>query len=66
MRNLSKLVLTRTAPNYSAILPFGTEEDVRASVQRLGRAILSGKRTGMIAQCSWETVTPLAQHDSGV
>lgn len=42
------------------ILPFGTEEDVRASVRRLGRAMLAQKRTGFIAQCSWETVTPLA------
>jgi hypothetical protein len=42
------------------ILPFGSEEDVRASVRRLGRAMLSGKRSGFVAQCSWETVTPLA------
>jgi uroporphyrinogen decarboxylase len=42
------------------ILPFGSEEDVRASVRRLGRAMLGKKRSGFIAQCSWETVTPLA------
>lgn len=42
------------------ILPYGTEEDVRESVRRLGRAMLSKKRTGFIAECSWETVTPLA------
>lgn len=47
------------------ILPFGTEEDVRASVRRLGRAMMTPKRTGFIAQCSWETVTPLANVIAG-
>lgn len=41
------------------ILPFGTEEEVRESVRRIGRAMLASKRTGFIAQCSWETVTPI-------
>jgi len=47
------------------ILPFGSEEDVRASVRRLGRAMLTPKRTGFIAQCSWETVTPLVNVIAG-
>jgi len=42
------------------ILPFGTEEEVRAGVRRMGKALLNKKRTGMIAELSWETVTPLA------
>ena len=41
-------------------LPFGTEEEVRAGVRRMGKALLGGKRTGMIAELSWETVTPFA------
>jgi len=40
------------------ILPFGTPEEVRQSVRRLGNALLKEKRTGLIAQFSWETVTP--------
>ena len=40
------------------ILPFGTEHDARAAVRRLGNALLHGKRTGMIAELSWETLTP--------
>ena len=40
------------------ILPFGTEEEVRASVRRLGKALFRPERTGLIAQFSWETVTP--------
>jgi uroporphyrinogen decarboxylase len=47
------------------ILPFGTEEDVRESVRRLGRAMMTPRRTGFIAQCSWETVTPLANVIAG-
>ena len=43
------------------ILPFGTEEEVRESVRRFGRALLTqGKRTGVIAELSWETATPLS------
>jgi len=42
------------------ILPFGTEEEVRESVRRIKKAILMPKRTGFIAELSWETVTPLA------
>jgi len=42
------------------ILPFGTEEEVRASVRRVKKAMLTPKRTGFIAQLSWETVTPLS------
>ena len=42
------------------ILPFGAEEEVRESVRRLGRALFKdGRRTGVIAELSWETVTPL-------
>ncbi|MCL2664822.1 MAG: hypothetical protein FWE82_04350 [Defluviitaleaceae bacterium] len=42
------------------ILPFGTEDEVRESVRRMGRALMpNGKRTGIIAELSWETVTPL-------
>ena len=40
------------------ILPFGSVEDVRESVPRLGRAFLSERRSGLVAQFSWETVTP--------
>jgi len=39
-------------------LPFGTPEEVRRSVRRLGNALLKRKRTGLIAQFSWETITP--------
>jgi len=42
------------------ILPFGTEEEVRESVRRIKRAMLTPKRTGFIAELSWETVTPLS------
>ncbi|MCL1796657.1 MAG: methyltransferase [Clostridia bacterium] len=41
-------------------LPFGAEEDVRADVRRLGAAMLAGKRSGLIAQLSFETLTPLS------
>lgn len=41
------------------ILPFGTVEEVREGVRRLKKAMLFKKRSGMIAQCSWETLTPL-------
>ena len=40
------------------ILPFGSEEDVRASVRRLGGALLGKGKSGLVAQFSWETVTP--------
>ena len=40
------------------ILPFGSEEEVRASVRRVGNAFLSKQRSGLIAQMSWETKTP--------
>ena len=40
------------------ILPFGTEDDVRASVRRLKKALFRPERTGVIAQFSWETLTP--------
>ena len=42
------------------ILPFGTEEEVRDSVRRIKKAMLTPKRTGFIAELSWETVTPLS------
>ena len=42
------------------ILPFGSEEEVRESVRRIKRAMLTPKRTGFIAELSWETVTPLS------
>lgn len=35
------------------ILPFGTTKDVRDAVGRLSKALLKGKRTGVIAQCEW-------------
>ena len=41
------------------ILPFGSEEDVRASVRRLGKAFLSERRSGLVAEMSWETKTPM-------
>jgi len=42
-----------------AILPFGSERDVREGVRRMGRALLrDGPRTGLFAELSWETVTP--------
>jgi hypothetical protein len=41
------------------ILPFGSEEDVRASVRRLGKAFLAKQRSGLVAEMSWETVTPM-------
>ncbi|MDR0474094.1 MAG: methyltransferase [Treponema sp.] len=40
------------------ILPFGTEEEVRESVRRIKKAFLTPKRTGFIAQLSWEMLTP--------
>ena len=40
------------------ILPFGAEGDVRAGVRRLEKALLGKKRSGLIAQLSWETLTP--------
>jgi len=42
------------------ILPFGTEDEVRASVRRLGKAFFRPERTGLIAQLSWETATPMS------
>ena len=47
------------------ILPFGTELEVRESVRKLGRLLISPKRTGFIAQCSWETLTPLTNVVAG-
>lgn len=47
------------------ILPFGTEDDVRASVRRIEKSMLGKKRSGFIAQCSWETVTPYANIIAG-
>jgi uroporphyrinogen-III decarboxylase len=42
------------------ILPYGTEAEVRASVQRLGKAVgFDHTRSGLIAQLSWEYVTSL-------
>jgi uroporphyrinogen decarboxylase len=35
------------------VLPFGTVEDVRNAVKRVAVSLLKGKRTGVIAQCSW-------------
>jgi hypothetical protein len=42
------------------ILPFGTEKEVRESVRRVKKAMLAPKRTGFIAQLSWEMLTPLS------
>lgn len=36
-----------------SILPFGTTSDVRNAVGRVAKAMLRGKRTGVIAQCEW-------------
>lgn len=40
-------------------LPMGTEEDVRKAVRRMGNSLLKKGHTGLIAQLSWETLTPL-------
>jgi len=40
------------------ILPFGSTDDVRQSVRRLTNALIKKKQSGLIAQLSWETVTP--------
>jgi uroporphyrinogen decarboxylase len=40
------------------ILPFGTPEDVRNAVARVAKAMLRGKRTGVIAQCEWGIKDP--------
>jgi len=41
------------------ILPWGTEDDVRKAVRRIGNALLKKGHTGLIAQLSWETGTSL-------
>lgn len=40
------------------ILPFGTTDDVRKAVGRVAKALLRGKRTGVIAQCEWGVKDP--------
>lgn len=40
------------------ILPFGTVTDVRKAVGRVAKALLKGKRTGVIAQCEWGVKDP--------
>jgi hypothetical protein len=35
------------------VLPFGSEEEVRNAVRRVAKALIKGKRTGIIAQCEW-------------
>lgn len=40
------------------ILPFGTPDDVRSAVRRVSKAVIKGKRTGVIAQCEWGTKDP--------
>ncbi len=40
------------------ILPFGTAADVRKAVGRAAKALLRGKRTGVIAQCEWGVKDP--------
>ncbi|MCL1887494.1 MAG: hypothetical protein FWF96_01310, partial [Kiritimatiellaeota bacterium] len=40
------------------ILPFGTEDDVRAAVRRVASALAGEKRTGIIAQCEWGINNP--------
>ena len=40
------------------ILPFGTVTDVRNAVGRVAKALLKGKRTGVIAQCEWGVKDP--------
>ena len=40
------------------ILPFGTVDDVRNAVTRVSKALIKGKRTGVIAQCEWGVKDP--------
>lgn len=40
------------------ILPFGTQLDVRNAVDRVARALIKDKRTGVISQCEWGTKDP--------
>lgn len=46
------------------ILPFGTPDEVRQSVRRYINALTKGKKTGVIAELSWETVTPYENVDA--
>ena len=39
------------------VLPFGTQEDVRMLVKRIEKTLLSKKKSGFIAQLSWENIT---------
>jgi hypothetical protein len=39
-------------------LSFGTEDEVRASVRRLKKAVMPQKKTGLIAHTEWETTIP--------
>ncbi len=39
-------------------LPFGTTDDVRVAVRRIGNNLLGPNKSGIIAECSWETVSP--------
>jgi uroporphyrinogen decarboxylase len=41
------------------ILSFGTPEQVRQAVDRVARALLPGRRTGVIAQCEWGLKDPM-------
>lgn len=40
------------------VLPFGSTEDVKNAVGRAAKALLRGKRTGVIAQCEWGIKDP--------
>jgi len=40
------------------ILPFGTAQEVRDAVDRVAKALLTRKRTGVIAQCEWGIKDP--------
>jgi len=54
----------RGEPDRQSILPFGSKEDVRAGVRRLESSFLAKQRSGLIAQFSWETVTPYENADA--
>lgn len=40
------------------VLPFGAAEDVKKAVNRVSKALLRGKKTGVIAQCEWGKMDP--------
>ncbi|HBE79059.1 MAG TPA: methyltransferase, partial [Firmicutes bacterium] len=40
------------------VLPFGSTEDVKQAVQRVSKALIPTKKTGVIAQCEWGVKDP--------